>query len=100
MNKQEFSILAKAMRSAYQRNNFLNDSGSMSVWYEMLKDIPYNLASRAVMKHIKTDKFPPTIADVRNGAEEAKQELYLTALEERLVYGNESPDVMKLIEQR
>lgn len=68
MTKQEFSLLAKGLRAAYMRDRFLADDDSMSVWYEMLKDLSYEVASIAAQKYINTNHFPPTIADIREAA--------------------------------
>lgn len=65
MTRQEFAQLAAAMKSAYQRNGFMADLETVSVWYELLKDIPYGQLAAAVQKYIKCETFPPTIADLR-----------------------------------
>lgn len=65
MTEREFVQLAAAMKAAYQRNGFMADLETVSVWYELLKDIPYNQLAAAVQKYIKCETFPPTIADLR-----------------------------------
>lgn len=65
MTRQEFAQLAGAMKAAYQRNGFMADLETVSVWYELLKDIPYDQLAAAVQKYIKCETFPPTIADLR-----------------------------------
>ena len=65
MTEREFAQLAAAMKAAYQRNGFMADLETVSVWYELLKDIPYNQLAAAVKKYIKCETFPPTIADLR-----------------------------------
>lgn len=35
--------------------------------FRYLRDIPFEVAVKNVDKHIMTDKFPPTIADIRGG---------------------------------
>lgn len=68
MTRDEFKILVKAMKAVYAQPTFLPDQDAFNVWYGMLKDIPYGLANLAVQKHIMTEKFPPTIADIRSQA--------------------------------
>lgn len=70
MTKTEFSILAKAMKAVYSDPKFIADTDAMMVWYELLKDIPYELCQAAIHKYMSTNKFPPTIADIRQLATE------------------------------
>ncbi|MNW68002.1 Loader and inhibitor of phage G40P [compost metagenome] len=37
----------------------------LSLWNKMLSDIPAERATRNLQQHIKTMKFPPTIAEIR-----------------------------------
>lgn len=41
---------------------------AFNVWFELLKDIPYQQANVAIQKYMLTEKFPPTIADIREKA--------------------------------
>lgn len=65
MERDEFKILVKSMKAVYAQPTFLPDQDAFNVWYALLKDLPYELASMAVQKHMLTEKFPPTIADLR-----------------------------------
>lgn len=65
MIEEEFKVLAKAMKAVYTSQNFLPDDHSIKVWYQMLKDIDYKVANAAVKKYMLTEKFPPTIAEIR-----------------------------------
>lgn len=65
MTWDEFKVLAKGMRASYSSQNFLPDNDSLNIWYRLLKDLPYDLVSAAVQKHILTSKFPPTVAEIR-----------------------------------
>ena len=68
MEREEFKILVKAMKAVYAQPTFIPDQDAFNVWYAMLKDIPYKLAEIAIQKHMLTEKFPPTIADIRTKA--------------------------------
>ncbi|MDO5146109.1 MAG: replicative helicase loader/inhibitor [Eubacteriales bacterium] len=68
MEREEFKILAKSMKAVYAQPTFLPDQDAFNVWYALLKDLPYELASMAIQKHMMTEKFPPTIADIRSKA--------------------------------
>lgn len=65
MNKQEFAKMIMAVRSIWSKDDFLVNSDAASLWYAMLKDIPYEQISVAVQKHASLSKWPPTIADIR-----------------------------------
>ena len=68
MTKEEFKALAKGMRAVYTNERFLPDDASMKMWYSLLQDIPYSVASIAVQKYMLTNKFPPTPAEIREQA--------------------------------
>ena len=65
MTIDEFKILTKAMKAVYTSPNFLPDTYAVKLWYQMLKDIPYEQATVAIHEYMLTNKFPPTIADIR-----------------------------------
>lgn len=68
MERDEFKILVKGMKAVYAQPTFLPDKDAFDVWYELLKDIPYKVANVAIQKYMLTEKFPPTIADIREKA--------------------------------
>lgn len=70
MTRDEFKILAKAMKAVYPQETFLPDQDAFNVWYSLLKDLPYKQASLAVEKYMVMEHFPPTIADIRTKANE------------------------------
>lgn len=65
MDRNEFSILVKAMKAVYSDPKFITDKDAFNVWYELLKDIPYEVCQAAIHKYMSTNRFPPTIADIR-----------------------------------
>lgn len=74
MDKKEFMIIIRAIRSAYPTATMPSDAESMELWYRMLKDIPYENVSLALEKYILTSKWPPAIADLRSGATQTRSE--------------------------
>lgn len=64
---EEFKKIAKGLKAVYTSQTFLPDEDSLKTWYHMLKDIPYEWLSMASYKYMATDKFPPTIAELRKG---------------------------------
>lgn len=65
MTREEFLPLAKGMRAAYCSQSFLPDEEALKLWFRLLKDLDGQLVAAAVYKHISSNKFPPTIADIR-----------------------------------
>lgn len=65
MTRDEFSILVKAMKAVYSDPKFIADKDAFNVWYELLKDIPYEICQAAIHKYLSINRFPPTIADLR-----------------------------------
>lgn len=70
MNFEEWKILVKGLKCAFPSERLLPDADSVKVWYQLLQDLPYDLANLSVQKHILTNHFPPTIADIREAAAE------------------------------
>lgn len=65
MTAKEFGFLADAIKTYFPRDNVLPTEKAMQLWYSELKDIPYQLAYTALRKYVSTNKFAPTIADIR-----------------------------------
>lgn len=69
MTKKEFSLIALALRSYYPKeNNFLPTEEAIKLWYFQLQDLDYKVAEAAVNKWAATNKWSPTIADIRETA--------------------------------
>ncbi len=68
MTREEFKNIVKAIRAAYT-NTPIDSQTVFDLWYEMLKDASYTDVTKALAKHIKTNKFAPTIAELRSCAE-------------------------------
>ena len=101
MTAKEFGILADAIKTYFPRDNVLPTENAMQLWYLELKDIPYQSAYMALRKYVSTNKFAPTIADIReqvselNGRgeselnETAAWSLVLKAIRRSTYYSNE-----------
>lgn len=68
MTKEQFKILVKAMKAVYTQPTFIPDQDAFDVWYSMLKDLDYAVASRAVKMYMQTEETPPTVAGIRKQA--------------------------------
>lgn len=68
MDKKEFGIFASALKTYYPRETLLPNSQAMELWYKQLQDIPYMVAEAALNKWVATNKWSPSIADIREMA--------------------------------
>lgn len=92
MEREEFKILVKAMKAVYAQPTFIPDKDAFDVWYGLLQDLPYEQANLAVQKYMTSERFPPTIADIRTKAteiiapvEESMSELQAWALVQKAI---------------
>lgn len=65
MNKKEFAIFASALRTYYPKEKILPNEQAMELWFNQLQDIPYKVAEVTLNKWVATNKWSPTIADLR-----------------------------------
>lgn len=65
MDKQEFATLAMAIRTYYPKENILPNKESMQLWFRELQDIPFKVAEAALRKWVSTNKWSPSIAEIR-----------------------------------
>jgi len=68
MNKKEFAIIVAAIEHTYKTQPVTKET--MKIWYECLKDIDYEIADKAIQKIIMTNKFYPSIAEIREACYE------------------------------
>ena len=65
MNKQEFATFAMALKTYYPREPLLPNKQAMELWFRELCDIPFDVAEMALRKWVATNKWSPSIADIR-----------------------------------
>ena len=65
MDKREFGLFASALRTYYPKESILPNQQAMELWYNQLKDIPYIVAEAALNAHVSTNKWSPSIAEIR-----------------------------------
>lgn len=69
MNKKEFSLIALALRAYFPReNNLLPNEQSLELWYMQLKDLDYKIVEVAINKWAATNKWSPSISEIRETA--------------------------------
>ena len=61
MSKQEFAQYAMALKSFYPKEKILESNQAMELWYQQLKDIPYDIAQGSLIKWVKNNKYSPSI---------------------------------------
>ena len=85
MTVDEFTKLAAAIKTYFPRDNILPTDAAMELWFDSLKDLDYQSASLSLRRYVATNKFPPTIADIRGNAvfEEEENEMRAWGLVQR-----------------
>lgn len=68
MDKQEFATLAMAIRTYYPKENILPNKEAMQLWFRELQDIPFPVAEAALRKWVSTNKWSPSIAEIREAS--------------------------------
>lgn len=72
MDKKEFTLFAAALKTYYPREQLLPNNQAMELWYRQLQDIPYQIAEATLNQWVATNKWPPTIAEIRETAANIK----------------------------
>lgn len=65
MNKTEFGYLMAAMNAAYPNEKITEDLKKTTLWFNMLRDMDYKTLAENLKRHIRTSKYAPTIAELR-----------------------------------
>ncbi len=64
VSKQEFATLVLAMQAMYG-DEFIGTEEAMDMWFALLHDLDYQILSKALQKYMLTNKFKPTVAELR-----------------------------------
>lgn len=70
MTAKEFGMFAAALRTYYSRENLLPNQQAVELWFRQLEDIPYPVVTAVLDKWVATNKWSPSIADIREAAAE------------------------------
>ena len=65
MEREQFKTLVKGMKAIYSQPTFIPDQDAFNMWYALMGDLPYDVCNVAIQKYMLTNKFPPTVADIR-----------------------------------
>ncbi len=63
LSRDDFKVIMASLKSAYPSWNI--DEHGLNLWYKTLQDIPYPVLNKAAVNYVMTNKFAPTIADLR-----------------------------------
>lgn len=77
MTKEEVVEIMLEAKDSFQRWRDIDNAEyarMCGTWYEMLNDVPYEMAKKAMVDYIKTNQYPPTIADIRKPYHEYLEE--------------------------
>lgn len=72
MSEKEFYQIVQGLKAVYADPKYIADKFAMEVWFNLLKDIPYDICTMAVQSYMQSEKFPPTPADIRKYATQIK----------------------------
>lgn len=62
---EDFRTIMRGLIAAYPRDNFIPNEFTFNLWFSTLHDIDYPTLNRAAQAYIMSNKFPPTIAEIR-----------------------------------
>lgn len=62
---EDFRTIMRGLIAAYPRDNFIPNEFTFNFWYAALHDLDYVTLKKAAQAYVMTEKFPPTIADIR-----------------------------------
>lgn len=73
MTKAEFSKISMAIKTYYPKETLLPNQQAMDLWFFQLQDIPFDVAELAVNKWVATNRWSPSISDLREMAQSIMQ---------------------------
>ena len=65
MDRDEFKVLVKGMKAVYAQPTFIPDQDAFNMWFALVGDLSYEVCRVAIKKYMLTNKFPPTVAEIR-----------------------------------
>ena len=65
MERIEFATWVSALQTYYPRHNLLPNTAAIELWWTELGDFSYGLLSAALRKWVNTERYPPSIAELR-----------------------------------
>lgn len=65
MTKKEFAQILAMFQNAYKQKKFMTEEAEWNIWFDCLKDLQYYYLQKAAIMWIQNNRFPPTIAELR-----------------------------------
>ena len=65
MNKEEFGRIVMALRTYYPRETLLPNQQAAELWFDQLQDLDYAVTEAALKLWVATNKWSPSIAEIR-----------------------------------
>lgn len=65
MEAKEFAVFADRLKTAFPKDNLLATRDQMDWWFELLGDIPFQISILALKKYALSNKFPPSVSEIR-----------------------------------
>lgn len=72
MVKAEFGVIIATIMAMYPNAKTFEDPKTAEVWYQLLSDCNAQDLMLAVKEHAKQNKFPPSVAELREGIKVAR----------------------------
>ena len=93
MSKQEFAQYAMALKTFYPKEKILESNQAMELWFQQLKNIPYDIAQGSLINWVKKNKWSPSISEIIAEAEEYKQTELLRILVDKIENGHRTEQI-------
>lgn len=68
MEREQFARFAMALKTYYPRDGLLPNNEALNLWFIQLQDLDYKVVELSLNKWVAVNKWPPTIADIRETA--------------------------------
>lgn len=65
MEAKEFAVFADRLKTAFPKDNLLATKDQMDWWFDLLGDMPFQTAILALKKYALSNKFPPSVSEIR-----------------------------------
>ena len=65
MTKKDFGLFVMALKTYFPREQLLPNEQAVELWYRQLQDLDYRIAEAARNEWVATQKWSPSIADIR-----------------------------------
>lgn len=60
-------MFSMALKTFFPKDNIIPNKEALELWYRQLYDIPYSIAETFLQKWVATNKWSPSIAEIREG---------------------------------